>query len=118
MSGDDLIATCWTTAGDAAPNRVDWRSPLSLRERIEAASAAGFRGFGVVYPDLAEAEREYGISGIRAMLHDNGLVHLELEGLPNWWTERAVARGVRRDTAGSAHRVRTAGSTARQGHAG
>ena len=32
MAGDDLIATCWTTAGDAAPNRADWRSPLSLRD--------------------------------------------------------------------------------------
>jgi sugar phosphate isomerase/epimerase len=99
MAGDELIATCWTTAGDAAPNRADWRSPLSLRDRIEAASAAGFRGFGMVYPDLAEAEREYGVSGIRAMLQDNGLVHLELEGLPNWWADgplRAQSDEIRR----------------------
>jgi len=41
----------------------------------------------MVYPDLAEAEREYGMSGIRAMLQHNGLVHLELEGLPNWWAD-------------------------------
>ena len=41
-----LLATCWSSAGDAASDRADLRSPLDLRERIEAASAAGFRGFG------------------------------------------------------------------------
>src|SRR4051794_10770326 len=83
--GVELLATCWTTAGDAAPSREDWRSPVSLRERIEAAAAAGFTGFGVLAVDLAVAERKHGLSGIRTMLADNGLVHLELEGLPDWW---------------------------------
>ena len=67
--------------------RDDWRSPIPLRERIEAASAAGFRGFGMVFPDLVEAERQYGMAAIRGMLDDNGLVHVELEGLLNWWTD-------------------------------
>jgi sugar phosphate isomerase/epimerase len=84
---EDLLATCWTTAGDAAPTRDDWRSPLPLRQRIEAVSAAGFRGFGMVYPDLVVAEREYGLDGIRAIFDDNGIVHVELEGLPDWWTD-------------------------------
>src|SRR3954447_7532322 len=84
-AADDLLATCWTTAGDAAPSREDWRSPVPLRARIEAAAAAGFAGFGVLAVDLAVAERQYGLSGIRAMLADNGIVHLELEGLPDWW---------------------------------
>jgi sugar phosphate isomerase/epimerase len=85
-AADELLATCWTTAGDAAPSREDWRSPVPLRERIEAAAAAGFTGFGVLAVDLAIAEREHGLSGIRAMLTDNGIVHLELEGLPDWWS--------------------------------
>jgi hypothetical protein len=51
-----------------------------LRERIGAASAAGFRGFGLLSADLPAAEREYGLGGIRAMLDDNGMVDLELEG--------------------------------------
>jgi sugar phosphate isomerase/epimerase len=87
MFNEDLLATCWTSAGDAASDRTDLRSPLPLRERIEAASAAGFRGFGLLSADLPAAEREYGLSGIRALLEDNGIVHLELEGIPYWWDD-------------------------------
>jgi sugar phosphate isomerase/epimerase len=98
-AGDELLATCWTTAGDAAPSREDWRSPVPMRERIEAAATAGFTGFGVLAVDLAVAERDHGLAGIRAMLADNGIVHLELEGLPDWWSggpERAASDELRR----------------------
>ena len=40
MSADNLLATSWTNAGDAASSRSDPRSPLPLRERIEAVAAA------------------------------------------------------------------------------
>src|SRR5690349_10427477 len=84
---DELLATCWTSAGDAASDRPDLRSPLTLRERIEAASSAGFRGFGLLSDDLPAAVAEYRLSGIRAILADNGIVHLELEGIPYWWDD-------------------------------
>jgi sugar phosphate isomerase/epimerase len=83
----DLLATCWTTAGDAAPLRGDEQSPVPLQERVEAAATAGFRGFGLVYADLLLAERDYGMAGIRSMLQDNGLDHLELELLTDWWAD-------------------------------
>ena len=84
---DSLLATCWTSAGDAASDRLDLRSPLPLRQRIEAASAAGFRGFGLLSADLPSAEEEYGLNGIRTMLNDNGIADLELEGIPYWWDD-------------------------------
>ena len=84
---DELLATCWTSAGDAASDRPDLRSPLTLRERIEAASAAGFRGFGLLSDDLPAAVAGYQLTGIQAMLADNGIVHLELEGIPYWWDD-------------------------------
>ena len=87
MPDQDLLATCWTTAGDAAPLRGDEQSPIPLRERVEAAATAGFRGFGLVYADLVVAEREYGLAGIRSLLDDNDLVHLELELLTDWWAD-------------------------------
>jgi sugar phosphate isomerase/epimerase len=100
MPDQDLLATCWTTAGDAAPLRGDERSPLPLRERVEAAAAAGFRGFGLLRADLLAAERDHGMAGIRSLLQDNGLVHVELELLTDWWTEgprRRRSDTVRRD---------------------
>jgi sugar phosphate isomerase/epimerase len=99
MVDEDLLATCWTTAGDAAPLRGDERSPIPLRDRVEAAATAGFKGFGLVYADLVVAERDHGLAGIRSMLEDNGLVHVELELLTNWWTdgpERRASDAVRR----------------------
>ena len=85
-SAEGLLATCWSSAGDAASDRADLRSPLPLRERVEAA-AAGFRGFGLRSADLPAAEEAYGLNGIRAMLDDNGIVDLELEGIPHWWDD-------------------------------
>ncbi|WP_326727294.1 sugar phosphate isomerase/epimerase [Streptomyces phaeochromogenes] len=98
MTTEDLLATCWTTAGDAAPGRPDQRSPLTLRERVEAAGSAGYRGFGLLYADLVEAERAYGLPGIRSLFEDNGLVHIELELLTDWWADgapRAASDSVR-----------------------
>ncbi|MFF3705955.1 sugar phosphate isomerase/epimerase family protein [Streptomyces phaeochromogenes] len=98
MTTEDLLATCWTTAGDAAPGRPDQRSPLTLRERVEAAGSAGYRGFGLLYADLVEAERAYGLPGIRSLFEDNGLVHVELELLTDWWADgapRAASDAVR-----------------------
>jgi sugar phosphate isomerase/epimerase len=87
ISDERLLATCWTSAGDAASDRADLSSPLPLRERIEAASAAGFTGFGLLSADLPAAEQEYGLRGIRAMLEANGIVDLELEYIPYWWDD-------------------------------
>jgi sugar phosphate isomerase/epimerase len=87
MPDQDLLATCWTTAGDAAPLRDDERSPLPLRERVAAAAAGGVPGIGPVPIDLLEAEREHGLAGIRSLLDDHGLVHLELELLTDWWAD-------------------------------
>ena len=112
---DRLLATCWSSAGDAASDRLDLRSPLNLRERIEAASAAGFRGFGLLSADLPAAEKEYGLSGIRAMLDDNGMVDLELEGIPYWWDDgpqREESDRIRHDAAQGRR------GTGRQAHQG
>ena len=86
---EHLLATCWTSAGDAASDRLDLRSPVPLRERIEAASAAGYTGFGLLSADLPAAEEQYGLKGIRALLDDHGIVDLELEGIPYWWDDGA-----------------------------
>src|SRR4051794_19116971 len=104
-AADELLATCWTTAGDAAPSREDWRSPVPLRERIEAAAAAGFTGFGVLAFHLALAEREPGLAATRTRLADGGIVRRGREGLREWGRggpERGRWDGLRRSLRGAA----------------
>lgn len=94
---DRLMATCWSSAGDAASDRADKRSPLPLRERVEAAAAAGFTGFGLLSADLPAARDEYRLSGIRTLLDDNGITDLELEDIPDWWAGGDESNRVRRE---------------------
>ena len=84
---DRLMATCWSSAGDAASDRADLRSPLTLQQRIEGAAAAGFTGFGLLSDDLPAAIAHYRLSGIKTLLADNGMTHLELESIPYWWSD-------------------------------
>lgn len=80
-----LIATCWTSAGDTSPIDDDPRSPESFQHRIEAAAGAGYVGMGFLLADLEAAEAAHGINGMRSIIRDNGLTHLEVELLTGWW---------------------------------
>ncbi|WP_368498390.1 sugar phosphate isomerase/epimerase family protein [Herbiconiux sp. A18JL235] len=87
MPEPELIASCWTTAGDAAPQRGDETSPFALLDRIRAAGAAGWSGFGLVHADLKTALTTLDYADIRGALDDAGLRYLELEFLGDWWTD-------------------------------
>ncbi|MCV2490274.1 sugar phosphate isomerase/epimerase [Geodermatophilus sp. YIM 151500] len=82
----ELLATCWTSAGDAAPDRGDEVSPVDLRTRIETAAEIGWEGFGLLHADLAMAERTLGLRELRRIFDGAGIEHVELEVLPWWWT--------------------------------
>ena len=82
----ELLATCWTHAGDAAPVAGRQLSPLALRTRAEAVAAAGFTGIGFTINDLEAAKATYGLPQVKRICDDLGLVHLEVELLENWWT--------------------------------
>lgn len=81
-----LLATCWTTAGDAAPYPGQELSPFSMEERIEAASAAGFTGFGILDVDLRKFLAKNTVGRLKSLLTDHGFEVIELEFLTNWWT--------------------------------
>ena len=87
MSEYDLIAACWTTAGACTPLGKDDRSSLSINERVEAAASAGFTGFGIRYRDLMTVEHSLGFKGFRTLLENNGIRHVELEFLEDWYAE-------------------------------
>jgi sugar phosphate isomerase/epimerase len=96
----DLLASAWTTAGNAKPMTKNEESPHELRSRIEAAAGAGYRGFGVVHADLAVARRQMGLRALRAILEDNGIVHVEVEMLGDWFAtgeRRRRSNAIRRE---------------------
>ena len=88
----NLLATCWTWSGDAAPGRGDETSPVDLRSRIEAVAAAGWRGIGFLHADLFKAEQELGLREVKNILDSVGLEIVELEFLNDWWTDGEARR--------------------------
>ena len=82
----ELLATCWTHAGDAWPVAGHHLSPVDLRARAEAVAAAGFTGIGFTINDLEAAKATYGLPQVKRMCDDLGLLHLEVELLEDWWT--------------------------------
>lgn len=95
----ELIACYWTLAGQVIFGPDD-HSSHDLKDRAQAAAQAGYRGFGIKHADLIRAKSRHGWDGLRAILNDNGLIHLEVEALGDWWREGEVRRQsdiVRRD---------------------
>src|ERR1700750_2095807 len=82
----ELLATCWTHAGDAMPVRAHHLSPVDLRVRAEAVAAAGYTGIGFTIDDLDAAKTTYGLAQGRRICDDLGLIHREVELLDGWWT--------------------------------
>jgi sugar phosphate isomerase/epimerase len=92
MTKPDLLATCWTTAGDAVPLPGRHISPIPLPVRISQAAAAGFTGFGVVHNDLEVFLRDSDLSTLNKLFEDNGIRFVELEFLTDWWQVDTPAR--------------------------
>ncbi|MDQ4491200.1 sugar phosphate isomerase/epimerase family protein [Sinomonas sp. ASV486] len=85
-----FVATCWTSAGDAAPLRSPETSPVPLPERIEALAATGWSGFGLVLDDLKAAQSSMGFAALNRLVRSHGLTHVEVELLARWWEPREV----------------------------
>ena len=86
-----LLATCWTTAGNAVPPLGG--SPIPLPTRIEQAAKAGFTGFGILHSDLESYLHEGGsLQTLRDLLVDSGMQSVELEFLIGWWAADGPVR--------------------------
>ncbi len=86
MAPPEIVAACWTTAGEAAPWPGLEVSPLLLVDRVAAAADAGFAGVGLVHHDLAAYLASGGdLRTLRGAIDDAGLRYVELEFLSDWW---------------------------------
>jgi sugar phosphate isomerase/epimerase len=96
----ELIASYWTIAGDVYPMGPSEISPFPFEKRVEVAARAGYRGLGLLHADLMAVSNRLGLSEMKRMLDANGMQHVELEFLTDWYAQgpaRAASDVVRKD---------------------
>ena len=96
----ELIASYWTIAGDVYPIAPSEISPFPFEKRVEVAARAGYRGLGLLHADLMAVSNRLGHSEMRRILDANGIYHVELEFLSDWYAQgraRAESDMVRKD---------------------
>lgn len=89
MSDPELVATCWTSAGDAAPMRRSEASPFDPLERVRAVAETGWSGIGFVLDDLRTARDTIGFDALADEISAVGLRHVEVELCSGWWKDPA-----------------------------
>jgi sugar phosphate isomerase/epimerase len=83
LAETELLAAYWMLAG-LRPTAAAIPSIHPLPDRAAAAAAAGYRGIGLSHADLMHNVALHGHAGIKTILADHGIVHLELEALMGW----------------------------------
>jgi sugar phosphate isomerase/epimerase len=82
----ELLESYWTISC-GIPHTDREYSPFDFRERVESAARAGFKGFGIWHADLEHVLKTRSFREMKQILDDNGIKHLELEFLTDWFLE-------------------------------
>ena len=83
----ELMTLYWTTAG-VFPG-VGEISRFDFKDRVEAAARAGFTGIGIWHTELEHMLHHRTLKEIKNILDDNGMKHVELEFLTDWFLDGA-----------------------------
>ncbi len=86
QSPPPLVASYWTLAG-RFPGRGEAHSRFGFTERVVAARKAGFCGLGLLDADLKHILQTSSLQECKRILDDQGITHLELEFLVDWFEE-------------------------------
>jgi sugar phosphate isomerase/epimerase len=92
MSDVELIASYWTLSGGALPHTDAEYSTFEFKERCAAAARAGFKGIGLWHADLEHVLKSYTLPEMKRILDDNGLKHIEIEFLTDWFLPAGARR--------------------------
>ena len=87
MKEIELIGSYWTLAGDVHPHSETESSPFKFEDRVAAAARAGFKGFALKEADLEHILGRLSLREIKRVLDDNGMKHIELEFLTDWFVD-------------------------------
>jgi sugar phosphate isomerase/epimerase len=82
----ELLASYWTISG-GLPHTDREYSPYDFKDRVETVSRAGFRGLGIWHADLDHVREKYSLREMKQILDDNGIRHVELEFLADWFLD-------------------------------
>lgn len=82
----ELFASYWTISG-GLPHTDREYSPYDFKDRVEAVSRGGFRGMGIWHSDLDRVREKYSLREMKQILDDNGIRHVELEFLGDWFLD-------------------------------
>jgi len=105
----ELLAGYWTLAGDCYAMGPSEVATFPLRERVEAASAAGYRGMGLVHQDLVFNAKAIGYPAMKRLFDEHGIVHIEVEFLGDWFEtgeKKMTSDRIRKDLLEAAHELR------------
>ena len=83
----ELLASYWTICGNAIPATGPEYSSFDFRDRVEAISRIGFKGMGIWHADLYKTLERRSLAEMRQILDDNGIEHVELEFLFDWFLD-------------------------------
>ena len=83
----ELMTLYWTTAG-FFPG-VGEISRFDFKDRVEAAAKAGFKGIGIWHTELEHILHHKTLKEVKMILDDNGMKHVELEFLTDWFLDGA-----------------------------
>lgn len=83
----ELLASYWTIAGSADPAGEPQYSPFDLRDRAVACGRVGFKGMGFWHSDIEHILQTYTLTEMKQILDDNGIEHIELEFIMEWFTD-------------------------------
>jgi sugar phosphate isomerase/epimerase len=92
MSQVELIASYWTLSGGALPHSDKEYSTFEFKTRVEQAARAGFKGIGLWHADLTHVMQTRSLREMRQILDDNGMKHVEIEFLSDWFLEPGERR--------------------------
>ena len=92
MSQVDLIASYWTLGGGALPHTDKEYSSFEFKTRVEHAARAGFKGLGLWHADLLHVTKTRSLKEMRQILDANGIKHVEIEFLADWFLEPGERR--------------------------
>ena len=88
MSGDvELVGLYWTTSGPVEVHQGREWSLFDWADRCAAAREVGFSGLGLWHADLEHQLQTRTLAEIKEIFEANGLRHLELEFVMDWFLD-------------------------------